>query len=367
MDNQKSDGLGKFCVENYSLYLEFSDRIRNLVQNLIERDDIEIYKIEAKTKTPEEFAKGMAGKVPATCFSDIPDFVTIGILLRFPEDIGKVEKIISEEFTIDTDRSTPASALDDPLRFGYPAASYTLTLSERRTVLREWKKYKGILFALDIRTMLQEVWAAVLPKVKLNVNVNLDPVTRKKMERKLIRIASLLEEADEGFLSLYETSKNAFLVPVTEERIFAGKEVSVMDASRVYSIDELYNWFAERPEILEKWSDAALKAGFPAYAPAPEYLRASFENLCTVFKAADIDTLDEVDKFMLNLDENDRGINQLQNINEAFEKNVKNWRVDAYSALFLLVLNIKWDVLRDKDLLELGVKKGSDRISGLTD
>jgi len=362
MDNQRVDGLERFYVENYSLYREFSDRIQNLVQNLIERDDIEIYKIEAKTKTPEELLKGMSGRVSPSSFGDIPDFVTVRALLRFPEDVGKVEQIIAEEFSIDAERSTPASTLDDPFRFGYPAVSYILSLSEKRTTLREWAKYKGLLFQLDIRTMLQEVWAAVLPKV----NVNVDLSTKRKMERKLVRIAALLEEADEGFLSLYEASKGAFPVYKREdEKVFVRKEAPVIDASRVYTMEEFYSWFAERPELLNKWSSTALKAGFPIFVPSAEHMRTSFENLYTVFKAAEIDTLSEVEKFIQSLEENDKGLIQLQNICDAFEKNVGNWKVDSYSALFLLVLNIKWDVLRDKDLIDLGVKKGSDRISGL--
>jgi ppGpp synthetase/RelA/SpoT-type nucleotidyltranferase len=365
MDNQRIDGLERFYVENYSLYREFSDRMQNLVQNLIERDDIEIYKIEARVKTPEELLKGTSGRISSPSFSNISDFVIVRVLLRFPEDVGKVEQIISEEFIVDSDRSTPASTLDDPFRFGYPAAYYTLSLSGKRYALREWRKYESLIFQLDIRTMLQEVWAAVLPKV----NVNVDSVTKKKMERKLVRIASLLEEADEGFLSLYETSKSAFPVPVAEESVFTrvGTSAPVMEAPRVYSIEELYEWFAERPEILDTWSNAALKAGFPVYIPSPDYVRGSFENLYTILKTADMDTLEEVDKFIQSLEDDDMGINQLQEIYDAFEKNVGIWKVDGYSALFLLVLNIKWDILKERDLVALGIKKASDRISGLID
>ncbi|MCL2147707.1 MAG: RelA/SpoT domain-containing protein [Synergistaceae bacterium] len=365
MDNQRIDGLERFYVENYSLYREFSDRMQNLIQNLIERDDIEIYKIEAKIKSPEELLKATSGRISSPAFNSISDFVIVRVLLRFPEDVGKVEQIISEEFTIDSSRSIPASTLDDPFRFGYPAAYYTLSLSGKRYALREWRKYESLLFQLDIRTMLQEVWAAVLPKV----NVNVDTGVRKKMERKLVRIASLLEEADEGFLSLYETSKNAFPVAVAEDDIFGrtGTLEPIIEAPRVYSIEELYDWFAQRPEILENWGNAAVKAGFPLFIPSPDYLRGSFENLYTIFKTADIDTLDEVVKFMQSLDEYDMGVNQLQEIYDAFEKNVRIWRVDGYSVLFLLVLNIKWDTLKDRDLVALGIKKASDRISGLTD
>ncbi|MCL1874928.1 MAG: hypothetical protein FWF87_01560 [Synergistaceae bacterium] len=364
MESQRVDGLERFYVENYSLYREFSERMQNLVQNLIERDDIEIYKIESKIKTPEELLKGSSGRVSSPSYDSISDFVIVRVLLRFPEDVGKVEQIVSEEFKVDMKRSIPASTLDDPFRFGYPAAYYTLSLSGKRHELREWIKYQGLHFQLDIRTMLQEVWAAVLPKV----NVNVDSGTKKKMERKLVRIASLLEEADEGFLSLYETSKSAFPVPVAEENIFVREAPEpVIEAPRVYSIEELYDWFAARPELLDNWSSAALNAGFPAYSPSADYIRESFENLYTLFKVADIDTLQEVDSFMQSLDAGDAGVNQLKDIYEAFEKNVGIWRVDAYSALFLLLLNIKWDTLKEKDLISLGIKKASDRISGLID
>ena len=367
MDNQGVGGLERFYVDNYSLYGEFSDRIHNLVQNLIERDDIEIYKIESRIKTPEELSKGESGKISSPSFSNIFDFVIVRVLLRFPEDVVKVEQIISEEFAVDARRSTPASTLDDPLRFGYPAAYYTLSLSGKRNDLREWGKYKNLHFQLDIRTMLQEVWAAVLPKV--NINVNVDASTKRKMERKLVRIASLLEEADEGFLSLHETLRSTFPVSAAEDNASARTENSapIIETPRTYSIEELYEWFAERPEILEKWNNAALNAGFSMFTPSTDYMRVSFENLYALLKIAGLDKLENVDKFITSLDDDDAGINQLKDIYEAFEKNAGMWRVDAYSALFLLVLNIKWDSLKDKDLVSLGMKKASDRISGLID
>ena len=58
-----------------------------------------------------------------------------------------------------------------------------------------------------------------------------------------------------------------------------------------------------------------------------------------------------------------KGLQQLSTIREAFKDNDK-WRVDPFSALFLLVLNFKWEDLKDKDLVKLNIKKGSDRISG---
>jgi len=83
-----------------------------------------------------------------------------------------------------------------------------------------------------------------------------------------------------------------------------------------------------------------------------------------IFRAAGVDTISEVQRFLEDLEQEDRGTTQLKTIRSTFEKESGVWRVDAFSAIFLLVLNAKWDVLKNKDLLELGIKKGSDRISG---
>ena len=63
------------------------------------------------------------------------------------------------------------------------------------------------------------------------------------------------------------------------------------------------------------------------------------------------------------MESNNKGLQQLKTIHDTFRDN-NNWRVDPFSALFLLVLNFRWDDLKDKDLVKLNIKKGSDRISG---
>ena len=85
--------------------------------------------------------------------------------------------------------------------------------------------------------------------------------------------------------------------------------------------------------------------------------------MCDILRAAGIDTLSEVRKFLADMETDSKGLNQLRTIHDAFRDNSK-WRVDPFSALFLLVLNFRWDDLKDKDLVKLNIKKGSDRISG---
>jgi len=232
---------------------------------------------------------------------------------------------------------------------------------ESRASLREWRKYKDLSFRLELRTVLQEAWATISPRVMMNV----DSVSEKKLKRRLFRLAALIEEADEGFLSLWGEVKDvAVLVPPAQQPKVARQEVSV-SAERTYTEDELYTFLNEGENVLNKWSSAAIKAGFPIFVPSPNYLKESFQYLYAVFRAAGIDTISEVKKFLAELDEDERGLVQLRAIHGAFEKESSAWRVDTFSALFLLVLNLRWDLLKEKDLQQLGIKRGSDRIGGI--
>lgn len=360
MNGPRIDEWGRKYMERYSLYEEFAGRIGNLLGNLVEGEGIEVYSVIAKAKTPEEFlldARAIElGDQPN--LSTIPDLCTIRILVNFPDDVMKVEEIIQGEFLADMSRSIPLASLDAPDRHGYPAVSWVLALAKERAALREWAKYKDLPFTLEIRTVLQEAWAANAPKVSLPT----DSATKKKMQRKLLRLGALLEEADEGFLSIWEAARESS-IPVTGHR---GPELHPEPATGIFDRGALKRYFEERGDVLGQWAETATETGFPPFIPSREYLETSLSYLWDILRAADLDSRESLDGFIRYLSEEGRGIEQLATIYKAFENEAASWRVDGYSALFLLVLNLKWDVLQQKDLVELNIKKGSDRIKGLS-
>ncbi len=372
MDKRRIDELGISYVEKLSLYEEYATRIRNLIEDLIERDGVEFHAIEGWAKTPGELLQhlnsledpplpSLSGKNALASL----DLVTVRVLLRFPEDVSRIEEIVRSEFEVDESRSIPSSGLEDPFRFGYPAVVYTLALSDPRCNLREWEKYQGLTFRLELRTMLQEAWATIAPKVNLSVGA----FSEKKLKRKLVRLAALLEEADEGFLSLRDEARDeAFLVPPAP---LAGRtREEPLAVERTFTDEELYQFFREDPGRLSHWNEVALEAGFPSFSPDSAYLRESFKHLCQILRAAGIDTISEVRSFLAEVDEDSRGLRQLQAVRSAYgqkehSSGETNWRMDPFSAIFLLVLNFRWDILKDKDLVKLNIKRGSDRISGI--
>ena len=175
-------------------------------------------------------------------------------------------------------------------------------------------------------------------------------------------LAALLEKADQGFLSLRNEIKDeALLIPPSGN--LGPKRPESLDAEQLFTNEELYNLFRNDSSLLGRWNAAVLEAGFPEFTPSAEYLRDSFEYLCIILRASGIDTLSEVKKFLADMETDSKGVRQLRTLHDTFRNNPK-WRMDPFSALFLLVLNFRWEYLKDKDLVKLNIKKGSDRISG---
>ena len=356
MDKRRISEIGIRYVESLKLYEEYATRIRNLIQDLIELEGVEFYAIEGWAETPAELLQVLSGLEEKDLAG--VDLVTVRVLLRFPEDVLKIESLVKSEFDIDYSRSVPSSGLEDPYRFGYPAVVYILSLSQARYGLKEWGKYKDLTFRLELRTMLQEVWATILPKVNQTIGTS----SENEFTRKLVLLAGLLETADEGFLSLRNKIRDeALLVPNLNQPV--NSENKAVDAEKLFTDEELYKLFRDDSSLLGRWNAVTIEAGFPEFTPDADYLRESFSHLCNILRAAGIDTLSEVKKFLADMETDDKGARQLRVIHDKFSE-ITTWRVDPFSALFLLVLNFRLDDLKDKDLSKLNIKKGSDRIKG---
>ena len=100
LDRRRVDELGISYVEKLSLYEEYASRVRNLVQDLIEREDIEVHSIEGWAKAPADLVRALnaRGDDGDAGLNAVSDLVTVRVLLRFPEDVYKVEEIILAEF-----------------------------------------------------------------------------------------------------------------------------------------------------------------------------------------------------------------------------------------------------------------------------
>ena len=132
MDKRRINEIGLRYVESLKLYEEFAARIRNLIQDLVEVEGVEFYAIEGWAEEPAELLRVLS-TLDEKDLAGV-DLVTVRVLLRFPADVLRIEKLVQAEFDVDPSRSLPSDSgvLRDPRRFGYPAVVYILSLSKSR-------------------------------------------------------------------------------------------------------------------------------------------------------------------------------------------------------------------------------------------
>lgn len=385
MDVRSVEEWKDLYIREHSLYQGFTERLEHLVQDLLEQVGIELFHVESRTKSIERFVQRIAN--PSASFRDpvneMYDLSGVRVVLYFAEDLEKIARMVEEEFTVHKDFSVPYDALQDPDAYGYRSIHYAVSLAPHRATLREWRRYGELKAEIQVRTILQNAWSAITKKLPYDEVVQ----SKSLLKRKLLRMSALLEEADEGFLSVWDFVRQGPLPPDGEKSApprpprelkssgGAGEpakgtggqsqSAQIRPAEGALSVQALRLYFETTPQGIREWNAAAAEIGYPVGVRSEEYEEKSLENLVAILRAADIASVAEFESFLSEMESDDVGRQHLRTIFRSFEREIAQWRIDSYSLLFLLVLNARWDVLQKKDLVQLGIKGATDRIKGV--
>ncbi len=367
-------GLGEWrdrYIASYSLYRDYTKRLEHLMQDLLEQIDLDLFHIESSTEGINDFvARLQNSQEDVSSLEEIPDLSCIRVILYFAEDLEKVSRLVEEEFTIYPLQSVPFDALRDPDAYGYRSVRFAVSLSPERSSLREWRKYASLRGEIQIRTILQNAWATITKKLPY------EEVQRSKsgLKRKLSRMSALLEEADEGFLTVWEFLREGALPE--EGSVVAASAISRGGASPPpvkaqpvmlpVTEDSFQNWETVNESRIRRWRTLAEGVGYPLSELPEEYQRESRKNLITLLRAAGIDTMQDFNTFMEGLEQSGEARAHLEAIKKSFEGELQSWRLDIWSILFLVILNARWTVLQSKDLASSGIKDATERIKGIS-
>lgn len=180
-----------------STYEEYRRRIENLVSDLVTNADIDIVQIESRTKTVESFREKLRREnVPddaEDAFAMIHDLVGVRVVTYYSEDVTRVADLIAGQFEIDHEHSmTGSDALESELP-GYLSTHVVVRLKNDRAALREWSSYSELPVEIQIRTALQQAWAAVSQKLDHQAAEHAPAGLRRRVQR----LSALFEMADE--------------------------------------------------------------------------------------------------------------------------------------------------------------------------
>lgn len=192
-------------IEEYDaklkLYKTFTDKVRQLLEELIESEKISYNAITCRVKDKESFIKKIELKQGKyNTLKDITDIAGIRIITFYSDDVDKVANLIEKEFEVDKDNTIDKRKAMDPDRFGYCSVHYIVGISVNRLKLREYKMYKELKCEIQIRTVLQHAWA----EIEHDIGYKSAITVPQDIRRNFSRLAGLLEIADKEFWEIRE-------------------------------------------------------------------------------------------------------------------------------------------------------------------
>ena len=173
------------------------------LRGALERAGLDVHFVSSRVKAEESLRKKLAR--PDKTYRglwDVTDVVGLRVATYFEDTIEDVARLVEERFVVDYRHSVDKLRARDHGSFGYRSVHYVCAFPEGLGPVAE-----GARFEIQIRTALQHAWAEVEHDLGYKLLVDGAPgrsaaAVPAEIRRRFSRIASLLEIADQEFVSI---------------------------------------------------------------------------------------------------------------------------------------------------------------------
>jgi putative GTP pyrophosphokinase len=193
--------------EKRPLYHDFAHVLKNLLQEALESSDIKTQTVDARAKTIDSFARKAGTPFPLDPtrpkyedpLNDIKDMAGLRVITYLPAAVDQVGETIGTEFEV-VEQEDKFEVLNREERFGYQSVHYLVRLGDNRTTLREYRRFRGLIGEIQVRTILQHAWAEIEHDIEYKAAEALPPAVR----RRFMIMAGMLEVADSYFQEIQD-------------------------------------------------------------------------------------------------------------------------------------------------------------------
>lgn len=255
MESKPSDNPIDDAVSHYSktrtLCQAFTRKTHELLKELLNTRSIKFHTIEERTKTVESFRdklrrQDLKYNDPV---KEMPDLCGTRIILYYDADVKAASELIDEEFSVDPDQSGDKRSTLNHDQFGYLSVHKVVRIPEQRARLLEWKQFESFQAEIQIRTVLQHAWATISHQLEYKHEAEIP----EEYRRKLVRLAGLLELADEQFEEIRTARRS-----VQED---ARRKIGANDLRVPLNLESLRE-FVQNSELVASIEEAAKNSGF---------------------------------------------------------------------------------------------------------
>jgi ppGpp synthetase/RelA/SpoT-type nucleotidyltranferase len=223
--------FGKHRVESLELYRvqrplyeQFADSVRAVLRASISAE-CPIHSIEARAKGLDQFGDKCCKrsssspdepKYPSP-ITQITDLAGVRVITFFPRNVSDVCASVESEFDV-VERLDKGEELLADNRFGYQSIHYLIHMRPARTDLPEYKRFRGLVAEIQVRTILQHAWAEMEHDIQYKSAAAIPSLIR----RRFMSLAGMLEIADREFQAIQDTDaeiRKQVRLPLDEELV----------------------------------------------------------------------------------------------------------------------------------------------------
>ncbi|HEV7889614.1 MAG TPA: hypothetical protein VGP08_03195 [Pyrinomonadaceae bacterium] len=197
MSENRYDGLKDWHGEQYSHYKELGERVKQLIETLME-GRIERLSITCRPKEWEKFEEKVRRKRYKDPRREVTDFAAVRVITYVESEVAETCKLIERTFNVHRDKSVDKSDELGVDRVGYRSVHFICDLDADRLKLPEFSKFEGMLFEVQVRTILQHAWA----QIHHERDYKFSGILPRHIRRRLYRLAAVLELVDSEFDTL---------------------------------------------------------------------------------------------------------------------------------------------------------------------
>lgn len=294
MEMNESNDLRKILESEQNTLRLFKEKLSSLIQDLLSSRNIRFSGFESRVKTINSVIEKASrpGKSYQNPLKEITDLVGLRIIMFYKEDVERVCEMIRKEFEVDERNSIDKSIHLQADQVGYGSVHLIVRLNETRGKLSEWSDFQGLSAEIQVRTILQHVWAQIEHELNYKSTVRL-PL---RLKRPLYTLAGLLELADREFSQIKGGVQSILeLRACCEKEFSSGKwdrplEYETIDIflNKSPSLKEICKLLSKEVEVLdeqesdfcERFSPLYARAicGFDSYDKIEKVMKSSLEN-----------------------------------------------------------------------------------------
>lgn len=176
-------------------YLSLADIVAATLETLLRSSRISFLSVTRRAKTVESFTEKLRRKRYSDPKIEMTDLAGIRVITYIERDVERVSELIQKSFNVHQQDSVNKATELGADRVGYRSVHFICDVGETRRALPEFSAYGGLIFEIQVRTVLQHAWAEIEHDRSYKFSGELPSM----LTRRFRLVAGLLELADREF------------------------------------------------------------------------------------------------------------------------------------------------------------------------